>query len=96
VNPSQSVETQLVAKPADATGDFNIPSTVLKTLFGDVPLGVENIISAKLHQEAMKPITEPAGSKQYGAPAGAGIQTKGPIQTVEQLEKPLPKPMKDK
>lgn len=96
VNPSQSVETQLVAKPVEATGDFNVPTTVLKTLFGDVPLGVENIISAKLHQEAMKPITEPAGSKQYGAPAGVGIQTKVPNQTIEQIEKPLPPSKKDK
>lgn len=96
VNPSQSVETQLVAKPAEATGDFNVPATVLKTLFGDVPLGVENIVSAKLHQEALKAVTEPAGLKQYGAPAGTGIQTKVPAQTVEQIEKPLPPPKKDK
>jgi hypothetical protein len=91
VNPSQSVETQLVAKPNEATAEFTVPSVVLKTLFGDVPLGVENIVSAKLREEALKPVTEPAGSKQFGAPAGAGIQNKPTTPTVEQIEKPMPK-----
>ena len=96
VNPSQSVETQLVAKPNEATGEFNVPSTVLKTLFGDVPLGVENIVSAKLHEEALKPVTEPAGSKQFGVPAGSGIQNKPTTPTVEQIEKPMPTQKKEK
>lgn len=96
VNPSQSVETQLVAKPSEATGEFNVPGVVLKALFGDVPLGVENIVSAKLHAEALKPVTEPPGSKQYGVPAGAGIQNKLPTQTVEQIEKTMPAEKKEK
>jgi hypothetical protein len=90
VNPSQSIETLLVAKPAEATSEFNIPTSILKNLFGDIPLGVTNIVSAKLHEEAMKPVTEPAGSKQYGAPAGSGIQTKPTAPTVEKIEKPIP------
>lgn len=90
LNPSQSIETELMAKPADATGEFNVPTTILKSLFGDVPLGVENIVSTKLHAEALKPVTEPPGSKQYGAPAGTGIQNKLPAPTVEKIEKPIP------
>ncbi|MBL7544742.1 MAG: hypothetical protein JNL11_13075 [Bdellovibrionaceae bacterium] len=92
VNPSQSVETELVGKPAQAVGEFNLPTTVLKSLFGDVPLGVTNIVSAKLQADALKPVTEPAGSKQYGAPAGKGIQTKIPEPTVETIQKPIPNP----
>lgn len=95
VNPSQSVETQLMAKPSEAVGEFNVPTTVLKTLFGDVPLGVENIVSAKLRAEALKTTTEPAGSKQYGVPAGSGIQNKLPNQTVEQIEKAMPPQKKE-
>lgn len=89
VNPSQSIETELVAKPAEAIGDFAASASILKNLFGDVPLGVDNIASKKLRAEALKS-TEPAGSKQYGAPAGSGIQTKPTVPTVEKIEKPIP------
>lgn len=94
VNKSQSIETELVAKPNDAVGSFGVPASVFKSLFGDVPLGVENIVSARLQAEALKPVTEPPGSKRFGAPAGVGIQTKSqtpPAEpTVEKIEKPLP------
>lgn len=90
VNPSQSIETQLVAKPSEAIGEFTVPSLIMKNLFGEVPLGVTNIISAKLKEEALKPVTEPAGSKQFGAPAGQGIQSKPAEPTVEKIEKPVP------
>lgn len=90
LNPSQSIETQLVGKPSEATGDFNVPASILKSLFGDVPLGIENIVSARLHADALKSVTEPAGSKQFGAPADSGIQTKMPTQTIEKLEKTIP------
>lgn len=90
VNPSQSIETELVGKPSEATGEFNVPTTILKNLFGDVPVGSENIISARLHAEALKPITEPPGSKQYGTPAGSGIQNKSTGPTIEKIEKPIP------
>ncbi len=98
LNPSQSIETLLVAKPSEATGEFNVPTTILKNLFGDVPLGAGNIISARLQAEALKPVTEPAGSKQFGTPAGSGIQNKLPgtepntktQPTVEKIEKHMP------
>lgn len=89
-NPPLSIESELMAKPNEAVGDFSVPASVLKSLFGDVPLGVNNIASARLQAEALKPMTEPPGSKNFGAPAGSGIQTKSQAPTIETIEKPVP------
>lgn len=95
VNPASGVEAELVAKPNDATGTFGTPSDTLKTLFGEVPLGTNNIVSKKLKEEALKSVTEPPGSKEFGTPAGSGIVSKPgasePAEmTVEKIEKPIP------
>lgn len=104
VNPAQSIETELMAKPKDAVAEFNLPTTVLKSLFGEVPLGTNNIASARLQADALKSVTEPPGSKAWGTPAKSGIQSKTqdfqtkqePITepTVERIEKDFPKEKK--
>lgn len=43
--PSQSVETELVADPKDATEGFSLSEKNLKLLFGDVPKGLTNSLS---------------------------------------------------
>lgn len=100
-NPASGVEAELVAKPNEAIGSFNFPTEVLKTLFGEVPLGTNNIVSKKLKEESLKSITEPPGSKEFGTPAGSGIISKPgvsnsltekpPAPVIEKMEKPLPK-----
>ncbi|MCB0368963.1 MAG: hypothetical protein KDD45_05785, partial [Bdellovibrionales bacterium] len=88
VNPGSGVEAELVGRPKDAIGEFPVPTTVLKTLFGEVPLGTDNIVSKALKQEAFQGTTNPPGSKQFGMPAGTGLVSK---PKVEHIEKPLPK-----
>lgn len=97
INPASGVEAELVAKPNDAIGTFGMPSEVVKTLFGEVPLGTNNIVSKKLKEESLKTITEPPGSKEFGTPAGAGIVSKpGAVEDekntmkIEKIEKSIP------
>lgn len=95
INPASGVEAELVAKPNDAVGTFGTPSDTLKTLFGEVPLGTNNIVSKKLKEEALKSVTEPPGSKEFGTPAGSGVVSKPGANettemTVEKIEKPIP------
>jgi hypothetical protein len=93
INPASGVEAELVAKPNEAVGEFPFPTATLKTLFGEVPLGTNNIVSKTLKQESLKSVTEPPGSKQFGTPAGSGIVSKpGTTSTVEveKIEKPMP------
>jgi hypothetical protein len=98
INPASGVEAELVAKPNDATGSFGLPSDAVKTLFGEVPLGTNNIVSKKLKEESLKTVTEPPGSKEFGTPAGSGIVSKTGVATeevktemkVEKIEKPIP------
>lgn len=71
-NPAQNMASELMAKPNDATGSFGVGSTILKNLFGDVPIGTQNIISKALKAEALQP-TELENPKQQGVPPGKGI-----------------------
>lgn len=71
-NPSQNMSTDLMAKPNDATGSFGVGSSILKNLFGDVPLGTHNILSKALKAEALEP-TQLDNPKQQGVPPGKGI-----------------------
>lgn len=99
INPASGVEAELVAKPNEAVGSFGMPSEALKTLFGEVPLGTNNVVSKKLKEESLKSVTEPPGSKEFGTPAGSGVISKPvkieqevkPEMKVETLEKAIPK-----
>jgi hypothetical protein len=66
----QSIQTELVAIPEDATKGQSYSATILKTLFGSVPEGVDNVQSRalKLKQRAVE-----APSKQQGVEPGQGI-----------------------
>lgn len=74
-SPAQSISTELMAQPSLATGNFPVPSGLLKTLFGDVPTGQVNEVSRK-NQAENKVQGTPVPGKQEGVPAGKGIQIK--------------------
>lgn len=50
---SHGIHTQLVAKPSEATQDFKISESVMKSLFGDSPKGLTNVLS-KRSSESLK------------------------------------------
>lgn len=73
--PVQGVSTELVAKPSEATANFQVPSPILRNLFGDIPTGQVNEVSKRGQTDL----------KQQGIPQGKGIQVKGseePTTTV--------------
>ncbi len=76
INPKLGIETELMAKPNEAVGTFPFPTAILKTLFGEVPLGTNNIVSKTLKKEALRAVTQPPGSKQFGTPEGTEIVSK--------------------
>lgn len=44
-SPAQSISTELVAQPSEATNNMSIPIPLLKALFGEVPTGQNNELS---------------------------------------------------
>lgn len=78
-SPVLGISTELVAQPSLATSGMTVPATVLKELFGDVPIGQQNELSQAKHAQgaAENKIVEPVHSKGATIPAGKGIQTKG-------------------
>lgn len=79
-SPVQGISTELVAKPSEATAGLNLPTSTLKTLFGNIPTGQMNEVSKKAQNQ---PAPAPAPkTKQNAVPEGAGIHIKGtpPIQ----------------
>lgn len=75
-SPANGIATELMAKPADAVGHFAASSQLLKTIFGEVPLGTQNVVSRAFQAESLAPTGPPPG-KQQGVPPGQGIQIKG-------------------
>ncbi len=80
-SPAQSISTELVAQPATATGNFQIPTSLLKKLYGDVPTGQINQVSkqaqaAKAAEVGTNPQPSLIPGKQTGVPAGQGLQLK--------------------
>ncbi len=67
---AQGVSTELVADPAQATAGFPVSAGILKSLFGEVPLGKTNMISKSVNIRPTNP------GKQQGIPQGQGIQLK--------------------
>ena len=72
VNPAQNISTELVAKPSEATAQFAVGASILKSIFGEVPLGTKNIVSKSLQKEVL----EPTNGKTSGVPQGEGIMVK--------------------
>lgn len=67
---AQGVSTELVADPATATKGFPLSAGILKSLFGDVPVGKSNMVSKSSTMQPANP------GKQEGIPQGQGIQIK--------------------
>jgi len=87
-NPGQSIASELVAKPNEATGQFGIGATILKNLFGDVPLGTNNTLSRALKAEALKPAETTENPKQKDVvPPGQGIILKTQPEANEKKTK---------
>lgn len=64
---SSGIETVLVANPNEATDGQIFSQGIIKTLFGEIPAGIGNAISA---------MTPQAPSKEMGVPQGNGILLK--------------------
>lgn len=74
--PGAALATQVVAKPPDAVGQFGLSTSLLKALYGDVPIGTDNVVSRALKAEALDGAKPPPG-KQQGVPQGQNIIIKG-------------------
>lgn len=72
-SPATSLATELVPSPSLATANFPVPASNLKSLFGDVPMGVTNVLSRKSQLEAMPAPPPPKNPKQEGVRPGQGI-----------------------
>ncbi len=82
--PAQGITTELVASPSEATANFQLPTAILKNLFGDVPMGQINEVSKQKANPTAKGITTSTVNKppendmkQQGIPGGKGIHIKG-------------------
>jgi hypothetical protein len=92
-SPATGIATELMAKPSDATGTFPISGAILKSLFGNTPLGTNNAVSKKLKLESMPPPPPPSNPKQQGIPQNQGIILKAqpnipgtPVKSEEKAE----------
>lgn len=77
-SPVQGIGTEVVPLPSQATVNMQIPTALLKQLFGDVPTGQKNEVSRARHDGS--PTPEPpkkkTPTKQEGVPPGKGLQLK--------------------
>jgi len=62
-SPVQSLATELVSQSSLATGNFQVPTALIKTLFGDVPIGNKNILATMAANKAPAAAPAPAGDK---------------------------------
>ncbi len=85
-SPIQGIATELVAQPSLATINMQIPTALLKKLFGDVPTGQKNEVSRMAHEGKLKNSPEAPQKipgKQEGIPGGKGIHLKGGTPPTE-------------
>jgi hypothetical protein len=73
--PAVNIKTILVAKPSEATANFKIPTAILTSLFGEVPMGTANTVSRTLQGEALRQ-NQPTPTKQYGVQGDSRIMMK--------------------
>jgi hypothetical protein len=77
-SPIQGISTELVPQPSMATTNFQLPTALLKKLFGEVPTGQKNDVSKAYQEGKMKtPTPAPPATKQEGVPGGKGLHLKG-------------------
>lgn len=84
--PAANIKTILVAKPQEATANFKIPTAILNSLFGEVPMGQSNTVSRILQGEALQQ-KAPTPTKQYGIPPDSRIMIKGESSKSSQEKK---------
>jgi hypothetical protein len=88
-SPVQGIGTELVASPSLATNNISIPSSLLTSLFGEVPTGTKNEVFRKLksttttaplpaaeQETSAKPTIPEGATKQHGVPKNMGIMMK--------------------
>lgn len=73
--PTANLKTILVAKATEATGAFKVPAPIITAVFGDMPMGVSNIVSRNLEAQVKKKHAPP-GTKQGGIPEDPKIMIK--------------------
>ncbi|KYG70740.1 hypothetical protein AZI85_02060 [Bdellovibrio bacteriovorus] len=78
----QGITTELVANPSEATANLPYSATLLKTLFGNVPVGQANVVYRSLKLKEAE-ANAPAPSKQMGVPQGQGIIIKAQPEKAE-------------
>ncbi|MBX2988233.1 MAG: hypothetical protein KF802_10075 [Bdellovibrionaceae bacterium] len=67
VTPANSINVELVAKPNEAVGGFGMNAAIMKSVFGDVPVGTTNPLSQAAKEEALPATPAPAPGKSGGA-----------------------------
>ena len=82
-SPVQGISTELMAKPSEATAGFNLPTSTLRTLFGNIPTGQMNEVSKLAQSQPPAAATPTPSAKQEGIPAGAGIHVKPTPEKTE-------------
>ncbi len=68
--PDAKITSELVAKPADAIGTIGLPESIMKSLFGKMPIADKNVVTQYFNTQ------EKSGAlpgKTQGVPAGQGI-----------------------
>ena len=70
-SPTQGIATELASQPGEATGNQALPTTTLTTLFGTVPMGLENAVSKEKSSKAQKLLDLPPAPQPSGMPAEA-------------------------
>lgn len=78
----QGITTELVAQATEATAGQVYSPTILKTLFGSIPSGENNVIAQALKHKDKGDKVIP--SKQMGVPQGEGINVKAQPEQNEQ------------
>ena len=92
-SPIQGIATELVPLPSMATMNMQIPTALVKKLFGDVPTGQKNEVSKAHHEGKLAPAASDEKSpkvpgKQEGIPGGKGMQLKGKPENKSQEPAP--------
>lgn len=89
-SPAIGISTELVAQPSIALGNLSMSAVIVKSIFGEIPLGINNEV-ARLFQEQKKPkdtAAAPANpsvgqGKQEGVPPKKGLILKTQSQPTK-------------
>ncbi|MFN7905916.1 MAG: hypothetical protein ACK5P5_12110 [Pseudobdellovibrionaceae bacterium] len=89
VSPLSGVGSELVAQPSEATQGMELNSKILQSIFGEIPLGINNMVAKAARSNSILPTQE--SGKTFGVPPGIGIQIKNPPEkTLPEKNEILP------